>query len=678
MAYANVLEIVSLVRTWPQKMRTAQNLARLLSECSSIKGFDTPFDSTLLTNRIGMDVARHWGPLVVSAKAQAADKSALMFLFAGASFRFDAKMDLIRAILAFAMYEELRTLPAPAYSEFEWFRVGEVPTLDWLQPLTRSFARPPTGDAELDQLREFLSAKDRRRIREADAKHKKLAQEECDRVTEILLAQWPCATPSIEGLVDCVLVDLIGVLEALRREWARMFQNLELSNHLTLVESLLQQRQTNERFVLPSPPLPGQVWARRAACDELPRLKDDLMRCPFLESGKAQGQFASPTRAVFANDRRNQQQNQRFGFADPVGHRDGDRPFPASPTSPHSSRGLDHRGAARRGAVAVSQTISELEDIVRGSIQSCSGSLVRKQYAKELLHSIESLKKRSDAEGDSPPSFPDSPRQRDTKGLVDDVQQAFAAICSSFKSPQTWASERRIRWLEHGLLWPVVTPVTVLQQIGSINKTTFGSGMKEAVIRYGLAMTSLQRQQRLNILSYRTWGRTTYHQDLRYKEEQQNTGHSNWDPADYPDWLLLEIESNLLIRPDQIDVALATISPRTGANSVLQLNMGRGKTSCIIPMAAALLSNDSLTRVIVPKALLQQTAQLLQSRLGGLLNRELAHVPFSRRSPTAEGNIKAYASLHRDLMKNSGVMICLPEHVLSFMLSGLQRVLDNR
>ncbi|KLU86308.1 hypothetical protein MAPG_05323 [Magnaporthiopsis poae ATCC 64411] len=659
MAYSNVLEIVSLVRIWPQQMKTARNLAQLLSQCSSIKGFDTPFDSALLTDRIGMDVARHWGSLVVAAKAQAADRSALMFLFAGASFRFDAKMDLIRAVLAFAMYEELRNLPTPAYSEFQWFRIGEIPTLDWLLPLTRSSAHPPPKDAELDQLREFLSAKDRRKIREADAKHKKLTQEECDRVAKILLAQWPCATPSVEGLVDCALVDLDRVLETLRPEWARMFQNLELSNHLILVEGLLQRRQTNKHFGLPSSPSPGQVWAMRAACDELPRLKEDLMRRAFHEFGKTPGQFTSPTRAVFASDRRDQERNQH-------------------PRNPHDP---DHRGAPRRGTVAVPQIIDELEDIVHGSMQSSSGSLVRKQYAQELLHSIESLRRR-DAEEDSSPSFPESPHQRhtqrDTQALADDVRQAFAAICSSFKSPQTWASARRIRWLEHGLLWPAVTPITVLQQIGSINKTTFGPGMKEAIIHYGLAMTSLQRQQRLNILSNRPWGKAAYHQDLRYREEQQNMGHSNWNPADYPDWLLLEIECNLLIRSDQIDVALATISPRTGSNSVLQLNMGRGKTSCIIPMAAALLSNHSLTRVIVPKALLQQTAQLLQSRLGGLLNRELAHVPFSRRSPTSKDSIEAYDFLHRDLMKNSGVMICLPEHVLSFMLSGLQRVLDNR
>ncbi|KAI1041456.1 hypothetical protein LB505_005619 [Fusarium chuoi] len=53
----------------------------------------------------------------------------------------------------------------------------------------------------------------------------------------------------------------------------------------------------------------------------------------------------------------------------------------------------------------------------------------------------------------------------------------------------------------------------------------------------------------------------------RYHEEESNKGHSNWKPEEHPDWLLLEIESNMMIRPVQVDVALATISPGSGSNS---------------------------------------------------------------------------------------------------------------
>lgn len=93
--------------------------------------------------------------------------------------------------------------------------------------------------------------------------------------------------------------------------------------------------------------------------------------------------------------------------------------------------------------------------------------------------------------------------------------------------------------------------------------------------------------------------------------------------------------------------------------------------------AAALADGKSLVRVLAPKALLQQTAQMLQSRLGVLLNRPLRHVPFTRKTSTTEDNIQIFASLHRDILKAHGVMLCEPGHILSFMLSGQQRLLDG-
>lgn len=98
-----------------------------------------------------------------------------------------------------------------------------------------------------------------------------------------------------------------------------------------------------------------------------------------------------------------------------------------------------------------------------------------------------------------------------------------------------------------------------------------------------------------------------------------------------------------------------------------------------MPMVAAMLADTKqLMRVIIPKSLLLQTAQLLQARLGGLLGREVRHVPFSRKTPTSSATIKAFFNLHKEVMASSGVIVALPEHILSFMLSGLQRLSDVR
>ncbi|KAI9772802.1 MAG: hypothetical protein M1839_002303 [Geoglossum umbratile] len=98
-----------------------------------------------------------------------------------------------------------------------------------------------------------------------------------------------------------------------------------------------------------------------------------------------------------------------------------------------------------------------------------------------------------------------------------------------------------------------------------------------------------------------------------------------------------------------------------------------------MPMVAAVLADGKkLSRLIVPKALLLQTAQILQSRLGGLLGREIKHIPFSRKTSTAIATVKAYHDIHQDMLNSFGVILALPEHTLSFMLSGLQRLSDSR
>jgi hypothetical protein len=95
-------------------------------------------------------------------------------------------------------------------------------------------------------------------------------------------------------------------------------------------------------------------------------------------------------------------------------------------------------------------------------------------------------------------------------------------------------------------------------------------------------------------------------------------------------------------------------------------------------MVAVVVSNGrNLARVVVPKALLQQTAQLLHQRLGGLLGRELRHVPFSRKTPSNAATIRSYHMIQQHMLRHAGVMLCLPEHNMSFMLSGLQQLLDS-
>ncbi|OWY51930.1 uncharacterized protein AALT_g12004 [Alternaria alternata] len=134
--------------------------------------------------------------------------------------------------------------------------------------------------------------------------------------------------------------------------------------------------------------------------------------------------------------------------------------------------------------------------------------------------------------------------------------------------------------------------------------------------------------------------------------ELGNFGHENWTPLEWPDWLLLEIDSDILIRREQVDVAHAIIAPESRDNTVLQLNMGKGKTSCIVPMALAAIGNGKqLSRLIVPEPLLLPTAQMIQSRLGGLVGREIRHIPFSRKTSIDSQTLRFYRNLIRRCWK---------------------------
>jgi hypothetical protein len=96
-------------------------------------------------------------------------------------------------------------------------------------------------------------------------------------------------------------------------------------------------------------------------------------------------------------------------------------------------------------------------------------------------------------------------------------------------------------------------------------------------------------------------------------------------------------------------------------------------------MVAAVLANKhNLFRILVPRPLLLQGAQVLQAKIGGLLNREVIHVPFSRKTPTDQHLIECWTRLHNSIQSNNGVVLALPEHVLSFKLSGLQLLCDGK
>ncbi|EXJ80680.1 hypothetical protein A1O3_06964 [Capronia epimyces CBS 606.96] len=160
-------------------------------------------------------------------------------------------------------------------------------------------------------------------------------------------------------------------------------------------------------------------------------------------------------------------------------------------------------------------------------------------------------------------------------------------------------------------------------------------------------------------------------------KELRNPGHTNWDPAEYPESLLLEVESGFMIRDVQEDVARQMRN--AAENATMQLNMGEGKSSVIVPIVAAALADGSrLLRLLTTKPQAKQMAQMLVSKLGGLLDRRVYHMPFSRSLRLQVADAVMIGQMCRECMVNGHVLLVQPEHVLSLRLMGLECLVTGK
>ncbi|KAF2396522.1 hypothetical protein EJ06DRAFT_222752 [Trichodelitschia bisporula] len=606
----------------PAQLRTTLTLAAQLSKFTLIQGHHKTYDATI-DSSLSADLALSWGSLVeLCRKSRPEQKHRLIFVLGTIAFRNDIDMNLIKTLLAFSIFDELKDKRLPEFPTFMDFKPNEPPTEEVLTTLV-SGCHPPYTSSDVEEHDGYfkLSAKMRKARLNAPKAYEAKCAEENKRFVGFLLRQWPCRCPSSEGF-DAASLEVYQAIELIKPEWLRLWQNLQFSQHLDDVQGILKARYT--RVQTPQP--------QSAVHDvEYFRMYFERMAMPSLSPN-----FLSACGTIHATGLPGTSGVgiARTSAVETPFHRDICKILPA-----------DHM---------------ELDQLL--SRFSHTESPLRKRYAQDMKQSLVALSK-TDQESNQPRNEP--PPHRELADAQTSMQQRLEGIqlaCSA-NDPRSW-------WLTNSGLWPCISPVTLLEQLRSTSELTISENVKRVLIDYALSITAVQRLLRIKAAS------TNYDRN-KINEERANVGHENWSPLQYPDWLLLEIDANILLRKEQVDVALATISPTSGSNSVVQMQMGQGKTSCIIPMVAAVLADGTqLTRIIVPKTLLLQTAQILQSRLGGLLGRTIKHVPFSRLSPSSPDVMQAYHSLHQEVLASSGVILALPEHILSFFLCGRQRLSD--
>lgn len=212
----------------------------------------------------------------------------------------------------------------------------------------------------------------------------------------------------------------------------------------------------------------------------------------------------------------------------------------------------------------------------------------------------------------------------------------------------------------------ISSPLLWLAQLRSGNFEVLQKDWKTIIIRFGLAVTELSRANRLvNMIN-------TGQNREGLAEELNNIGHTNWDPYEFPETLLFEAENGIIVREAQENVASKMRHPPDG-NSVMQLAMGEGKTSVILPIVAARLANGNrIVRCVVGKAQFREMEQILRTKLGGLLNRQVFPMPFSRATKPTKAEAKNIHEIAKECGKTGGIMLMQPEHILSFKLMSIE------
>lgn len=120
----------------------------------------------------------------------------------------------------------------------------------------------------------------------------------------------------------------------------------------------------------------------------------------------------------------------------------------------------------------------------------------------------------------------------------ENVDTLYKKICSSLiiSGAPLYDTARQASML------PRLSPSILLRLLARFNPVALSAEWRLALTHYALAIASMQRAERLVACGKR---------DSDILSELTNSGHTNWDPMKFPEWLLLELENNLLIRPEQ-------------------------------------------------------------------------------------------------------------------------------
>jgi hypothetical protein len=143
----------------------------------------------------------------------------------------------------------------------------------------------------------------------------------------------------------------------------------------------------------------------------------------------------------------------------------------------------------------------------------------------------------------------------------------------------------------------------------------------------------------------------------------------SWDVAAHPKWLVFEVEGGLQIRPVQYETAQKMMDHPA---SLVQLNMGQGKTRVIVPMLVLEWADGSnLVRVHALSSIIGELQDFLQAHLtNSILSVKVFLQPFHRDVNLDADRVSAMHASLEYCRRAGGLLLVAPEHRLSLKLKG--------
>ncbi|KAG8928194.1 hypothetical protein FRC02_007248, partial [Tulasnella sp. 418] len=609
-----VFKTSAMVFNWESRLPTHNQLHNALKQHGSVSGNLAP---------ISLMYSREWieckpADLFFSAcnACRKAEKESnryqMVFSLSACAYASNDNSQLIPTVFAFAVIPELRNLSPPYLQTYD-LSMGLQPSEGKLSEMVLKHKTQPPGS------KKSTKKKQQKQLKTFQDNQVKESRE----LVGILMGQWPCPVPVIPKI----------------RQWLFTIPRVENG-----AAALFQNCLRNQELL--------------SYIQDVQRILDKIR---WSAPTHAIGLYRLPPSAILQHPK----SFDHVSFQQLIAVRSAPD-IPPPPTLAQETFQLSSE--SKDDTVLLREVLTTFRKSTYLSQRDATPATIQAQYADHLETSLRSLEVEVKDGG--------SHRLMQHHASIGDNCRTYQRQCEAHLE----ASYELVRksllpstQAEHVLLtaglWPCLTPMSLFSLLSFDAGVVLSKRWRKSLNGLAKALIALQHSSRL----------TKHLQEKRLEELSQELQSTVVEAEDDEDeqcsvQLLIQLDCDFLARKIQIDFAREMVTPSSQGNTVLQLNMGEGKSSVIVPLAAAMLSDgERIVRVVVLRPLAPSMFQILAHRLGGLANRRVFYLPFSRTPRFTLNQAREVQQLFLNCIKARGVLVVQPDHILSFRLMGLDR-----